>query len=138
MEYRSATIDDAAVLAEMNQLLIRDERHRNPMTLDELTERMSGWLQGEYQAIVFQLSPEIVGYALFRIDPDWVYLRHFFVQPQFRRRGFGRDAMNWLIANAWENQRRIRVEVLRENLVGIQFWQSLEFAEYCITLERQL
>ena len=36
MEYRFATAADAPVLAVMNQQLIRDEGHRNPMTLPEL------------------------------------------------------------------------------------------------------
>jgi hypothetical protein len=46
MNYRQATLADAAVLAAMNWQLIRDECHRNPMTAEQLANRMSGWLAG--------------------------------------------------------------------------------------------
>jgi hypothetical protein len=47
MNFRSATLDDAPLLAEMNHQLIRDEGHRNPMTVFELAERMREWLSGD-------------------------------------------------------------------------------------------
>ena len=46
LQYRFATQENVQLLAEMNQQLIRDEGHRNKMTLPQLQERMSGWLQG--------------------------------------------------------------------------------------------
>ena len=51
LEFRFAVQEDAALLGGMNQQLIRDEGHRNKMTLGQLQERMSGWLQGEYTAV---------------------------------------------------------------------------------------
>ena len=36
MQYRFASPEDAALLAPLNQNLIRDEGHRNPMTLAQL------------------------------------------------------------------------------------------------------
>jgi len=39
MKYRLATPEDAALLAPLNQQLIRNEGHRNPMNLAQLTER---------------------------------------------------------------------------------------------------
>ena len=62
--FRPATLADAAVLAEMNHRLIRDEGHRNRMTVPELRERMEGWLRGEYRAVAFELEGAPVGYAL--------------------------------------------------------------------------
>ena len=49
---RSATLADATVLANLNQQLIQDEGHRNPMIAGELVERMRGWLAGEYAAVI--------------------------------------------------------------------------------------
>jgi hypothetical protein len=51
--YRFSTQEDVSLLAKMNQQLIRDEGHRNKMTLPQLQERMSGWLQKEYAAVIF-------------------------------------------------------------------------------------
>lgn len=136
MQYRFTNTADVPLLARMNAALIRDEGHRNRMSLAELEERMAGWLGGEYDAVIFGDSDEPIGYALFRRDSDSVYVRQFFVEPAHRRRGNGRAAFEWLAANAWRDAPRIRLEVLVGNAAGIAFWRSLGFEDYCITMER--
>lgn len=81
MNYRFATSEDALLLAELNEQLIRDEGHRNPMSPVQLTDRMAGWLRAEYQAVVFEEGSSALGYALFRFEPDHVLLRQLFVLP---------------------------------------------------------
>jgi GNAT superfamily N-acetyltransferase len=134
MEYRRANVADAPILAAMNGQLIRAEGHRNPMTLAELTTRMAGWLDGEYRAVLFEESEATAGYALYRRDPEYVYLRQFYVVPELRRRGIGRAAIAWLRENAWRCE-RVRLEVLVGNAPGIAFWRALGFKDYCLTLE---
>ncbi|HVA48477.1 MAG TPA: GNAT family N-acetyltransferase [Pirellulales bacterium] len=136
MNYRLATLDDIALLAAMNQELIRDEGHRNTMSLSQLQDRMRGWLQDEYRAVIFEDEGEAAGYALFRHESDWTYLRQFYVLPSKRRRGIGRKAVQWLRENEWSRSPRVRLEVLIGNSVAIQFWRSLGFSEYCLTMER--
>jgi ribosomal protein S18 acetylase RimI-like enzyme len=136
MEYRRATVADASALAAMNWQLIRDEGHRNRMSQSELEVRMTEWLTGEYEAILFEEHEQTVGYALFRREPEYVYLRQFFVRPECRRRGLGRAAMAWLYQHAWGGA-RVRVEVLVGNAVAISFWRSVGFQDYCLTLERE-
>jgi predicted acetyltransferase len=136
MEYRQATVADAPTLAAMNGQLIRDEGHRNRMTPAELEARMAGWLGGEYQAVLFEDAGRPVGYALSRRDPEFVYLRQFFVLSEHRRRGVGRSAIAWLCRHAWGGA-RVRVEVLVGNAAGVAFWRSVGFADYCLTLERE-
>jgi GNAT superfamily N-acetyltransferase len=74
------------------------------------------------------------GYALYRREPEYFYLRQFFVAPEHRRRGIGRAAIYWLRDHVWGND-RVRVEVLVGNTTGIDFWRSVGFADYCLTLE---
>ncbi len=135
MHCRLATIADAAALAGMNQQLIRDEGHRNRMTLEQLTQRMMGFLTGEYKAVIFEQDDAQTGYALYKREPEWVYLRQFFVKPDYRRRGIGREALGWLRANAWSECPRVRIEVLVGNAGGIAFWHAVGFADYCLTME---
>ncbi len=134
MRYRLARAEDALTLAEMNEQLIRDEGHRNAMTLDELTARMRQWLAGEYWAVVFEDKSSAVGYALFRREPEYVYLRHFFVRKERRREGIGRDAMARLSDEFFCGHFRLRVDVLVGNTPAIAFWRSLGFVDYCLTL----
>ena len=135
MEFRAATPADAPALAALNQQLIRDEGHRSRMTLVELEERMAEWLTGEYRGVLFADGERVVGYALFRFDPDFVYLRQFFVCPEDRRRGIGRSAITWLREHAWRGTARVRLDVLVGNPIGAAFWRAVGFREYCITLE---
>src|SRR2546426_12113259 len=96
MTFRQATTDDCALLAELNRQLIQDEGHRNRMTVPELEHRMRGWLSGEYRAVIYQEGGEVVGYGLFREQPEEIYLRQLFVVRHRRRQGLGRRAVQLL------------------------------------------
>src|SRR5690349_15604870 len=109
MRYRQATASDADQLGEMNHRLIRDEGHRNPMTVPELAARMAGWLAAKYEAVLFEDDASVVGYALFRREPEHLYLRQFYVEPQHRRQGIGRAAIAHLLKHHWQDCARIRV-----------------------------
>jgi GNAT superfamily N-acetyltransferase len=139
LQYRPATLADVRLLAEMNAALIRDEAHRNRMTVEQLAERMAGFLTTGYEAVIFERqdpgAAAGVGYALFQREPEWVYLRQFYVRPECRRRGIGRAALAWLRANAWADSPRVRIEVLTGNSAGIAFWRAVGFADYCLTME---
>lgn len=132
---RMATETDVAQLAAMNRQLIRDEGHRNPMSLMELEDRMRGWLRHEYEAILFMVDGATAGYALYRRDQDWTYLRQFFILPERRRQGLGRAGIQWLLQNQWPAGHRIRLDVLIGNTAGISFWRSVGFHDYCVTME---
>jgi len=121
----------------MNQQLIQDEGHRNKMTLAELEQRMSNFLQNEYYAVITGLGQTDIGYALYRQDPEWLYLRQIFIINSMRRKGFGRRFIEWLKNNPWKKCKRIRTDVLFDNIVGIDFWKAVGFQEYCITLEME-
>src|SRR5580658_1893714 len=101
MTFRPATLDDCPALAELNHQLIRDEGHRNAMTVPELEQRMRGWLAGEYRAVIFEEAGAWVGYALYREQPDEIYLRQLFVVRQRRSQGIGRRAVGILRSQIW-------------------------------------
>ncbi len=135
MRYRHATLNDAAFLAELNYQLIRDEGHRNSLTVSELERRMRGWLSTVYQAVIFDDGSGVVAYALYR-DEEWeVYLRQFFVVRTQRRRGIGRQAMQILFNEVWPKNKRLVVEALWQNKPAIAFWKAVGFSEYSLALE---
>ncbi len=138
MEGRFATADDAASLAEMNKQLIADEGHRNPMDVEQLTDRMRGWLEGQYNAAIFEQNGEAVGYALWRPEDGGYYLRQFFISRRHRRQGLGRWGIDWLRDKAWADASHVSLEVLVGNRQGIEFWRSVGFADYCLRMEMDL
>jgi len=137
LKFRLAATSDAAVLAGMNHELIRDEGHRNRMTVAELEIRMRGWLEDEYRAVIFEWDGDPAGYALFRNEAEFIYLRQFFVCRDSRRKGIGREAMQWLMTHVWNGAARIRLEVLVGNVAGIAFWRAIGFSDYALTMERE-
>jgi GNAT superfamily N-acetyltransferase len=59
-----------------------------------------------------------------------------FVQAEMRRRGIARRALEWLRRNAWSVRPRVRIDVLVGNHSGMEFWRSVGFTDYCLTMER--
>jgi ribosomal protein S18 acetylase RimI-like enzyme len=138
MRFRFASPADVPALAAMNEQLIRDEGHHNQMTLPELERRMADFLQRGYSAVLFENpGAATAGYALYRVEPEYAYLRQFFVAHEHRRRGIGRAAFTWLRENPWRNRPRIRLEVLVGNQRGIRFWRSIGFQDYCLIMEAE-
>jgi GNAT superfamily N-acetyltransferase len=135
MLHRFASIEDAKLLGELNHQLIQDEGHRNRMTVPELIDRMRCWLETDYRASIFEDDSDIVAYALYRDEEEHIYLRQFFVQRHKRRSGVGRHCMEILFSQVWPKDKRITVEVLCPNQIGIEFWRAVGFTDYCLTLQ---
>ena len=135
MHYRFASPADAVLLAPLNQQLIRDEGHRNRMTLAELEARMKEWLEGEYKAVLVEADGTPAAYALFRQEPGHVYLRQLYVASAGRRQGIGRKLVEWLRQNAWPKEVPVRLDVLVANVSAQEFWRSVGFSTYCLTME---
>lgn len=135
MNFRRATLNDCALLAELNHQLILDEGHRNRMTVPELEQRMKGWLASEYAAVLFENSGEVVAYALYREQPEEIYLRQLFVVRNRRRQGIGRQAVEILRSKILPKNKRLTVEVLVQNEAAVAFWRAVGYKDYSLTLE---
>lgn len=134
LSWYDATDSDIYLLAEWNFQLIRDERHGNAMTLEQLLDRMRKWLKGEYRAVIFS-DTEPVAYALFKSEVELIHLRQFFIRRDRRREGIGRSAIEILRHEIWPSGVRLTVDVLCRNEGGIAFWRSVGYRDYCLTLE---
>ena len=128
-------MDDYPRLAELNHQLIRDEGHRNPMTVLELEQRMRGWISGEYRAMIYEEAGEVVAYALFREQADEIYLWQLFVARHRRSQGIGRRAIEHLRSQVWSRTKRLTVEVLVANKRAVNFWRSVGYSDYSLSLE---
>jgi GNAT superfamily N-acetyltransferase len=135
MNFRMATEADVALLARMNKHLIEDEGHSNSMTLAQLAQRMRGWITaGTYKAVLFEQDDQPVAYALYRNDPSSVYLRHFFVERDWRRQGVGRRALRLLRETVLPAGKPVQVDVLAANERGRAFWEALGFENYVVRM----
>lgn len=135
MNFRRATSNDCGLLAELNHQLIRDEGHRNPMSVPELEQRMKEWLASEYAAVILEDGGAVAGYALFREEPKEIYLRQLFITRDRRRQGVGRQAVEILRSKIWPAGKRLTVEVLVHNTAAVAFWRAIGYQDYSLKLE---
>jgi predicted acetyltransferase len=105
------------------------------MTVTELQQRMRDWISGEYRAIIYEDRGEVVAYALFREQPEEIYLRQLFSVRHRRSQGIGGRAIEILRSQVWPKTKRLTVEVLVANKRAVSFWRSVGFDDYALSLE---
>ena len=134
LTWHEGTDSEMSWLAEWNYQLIHDEDHRNPMSVEQLGERMKKWVAEEYRAVIFT-DDDPVAYALFKQEEALIYLRQLFVRRDRRGQGIGHAAIEILRREIWPAGVRLTVDVLCRNVPGIAFWRSVGCKDYCLTLE---
>lgn len=127
MVIRKCKLEDIPKLALLNKQLIEDEKSDNPMSIQELEERMTGFLNTEYDAYFFMVDEDIVGYALVKNSCRPLYLRQFLIDRKYRKHHYGTEAFNSLIQ--YLEVKRIDIEVLSWNEAGNRFWESCGFKD---------
>jgi RimJ/RimL family protein N-acetyltransferase len=136
---------DLAVLAEMNKGLINDECSPNPMSIQELEERMKGWLFSDRNIDLIYMRSEIVGYALYQFRKNQyfpnereVYLRQYYIKPAYRMKGLGQEGIKLLKEIRFKDIQTVNIDVLINNQVGMNFWQKVGFIPYSMTMNMNM
>jgi GNAT superfamily N-acetyltransferase len=126
----------------MNKHLIENEGSRNPMSVDELQQRMRKWLDGEWDVVLFAEQDDVVGYAVYQFRRDAfepeavvVYLRQMFIKRDKRSQGLGQRVVKLLMQTRFPPGCIIEIEVLATNPSGARFWQRVGFQPYCTTMK---
>lgn len=135
VNYRFGIESDLDLLAEWNHQIIRDEGHRNTMSVRQLRERMKGWPEGKYKAVLFDIGSDPVAYTLHREGDQEIYLRQLFVRRGHRRQGIEGQAVGILRKQIWPPDKRLTVDVLKANEPAVAFWRSVGYTDYCFTLK---
>lgn len=135
MKISPIELTDVETLAILNKRLIVDEGFPNPMTVEQLAERMSGWLQAEYHGYLGKVGHYIAAYCLYRDDGGNYYLRHLYVDRDFRRQGLATQLLNWMFKNIWVDK-KVRLDVLIHNQNAIAFYQKYGFETRVLRMEK--
>jgi GNAT superfamily N-acetyltransferase len=141
---RQATLGDIDTLAKWNKQLIEDEQSRNPMNLQQLRERMTGFLKGDYRAVILSVDGEQTGYMLYKEgyddyfpDQPTVYVRQFFIDRSKRSKGIGEAAFNHIAEKHLPKKAELSLDVLDANPRGRLFWEKIGFKPYYTTMKRK-
>jgi GNAT superfamily N-acetyltransferase len=141
---KRANQDDIPQLAVMNHQLIQDEGSRNPMEVEQLGERMQGWLDDGWTALLVIVGEDVAGYMLYQqrvddyfLDQKEVFIRQFFIRRGMRGQGIGRQAIE-VIVGAWlPSGATLMLEVMAGNEVGLAFWERVGFEAYSVAMRRE-
>ena len=90
-------------------------------------------MDGDYKAVLFELSMEPVAYALYRTTEDGLYIRQFYVLRSWRRQGIGRQAMSRFRNQIVEANQALYLEAFTHNDRAIAFWKALGFREHTLS-----
>ena len=126
MEIARAELNDAEVLAGLNQHLLEDEGHPNPMNIDQLAQRMKEWLETDYNCYTVKQNGCIVAYCLYRDDSGYYHMRQLYVDTSHRRRGIATQLLDWLYENVWTDK-KVRLDVLAHNRDAVAFYKRYGF-----------
>ena len=135
IQFSQATLADVEQLAVLNKYLIEDEQHPNPMNVEQLAERMIGWLQAEYTGHLALIDDRIAAYCLYRDDGEYYYLRHLYFDRGFRRQRIATQLLDWMYANIWTGK-KVRLGVLAHNEGAIAFYAEYGFKTQALQLEK--
>jgi GNAT superfamily N-acetyltransferase len=137
MESRDAVDADAPMLAQFNEQLVQDEWGGGSMSLERLEERVRRRINDdEYRVLLFRERGNDVAYALVTADDESAFIHHFYVVPEYRGEGIGREALDLLFREVVPPTARVTLDVLAANESGHAFWQSAGFTDYSVRMER--
>jgi GNAT superfamily N-acetyltransferase len=131
-DIKECTLADIETLAELNRMLIEDEKADNKMSPVQLKERMKDFLNGGYKAYYFLKDGDIAGYALCDFNRDPLYLRQFFIRREERRKGLGREFFKKIVERT--GRKNIETDVYEWNETGKKFWEAAGFEKKYIRM----
>lgn len=121
-----ATIENLALLTEMNIALRADEQIDNEMSPEDVQARMRDFLIGsQYRVYTINSDAAIVGYAVVDVTRKPPYLRQFFIEASQRGQRLGTQALTEL--RQLLSTDRLDVEVMVWNPRAIKFYEKNGF-----------
>ncbi len=133
---RTANIDDVGYLAKMNLNLYAEGEHQREKTLPQLEERFRYYINdSRWNINIVLLEGADNGYILWRFEDDDVYVRHFWLNSDYRGSGLSANVLDWLNDKYWNNK-RIRIQMFASNEKMRSFWKVQGFKERSVIMER--
>ncbi|MFP4376072.1 MAG: NUDIX domain-containing protein [Spirochaetales bacterium] len=135
LSYTHALDSDVPVLAKLNEELLQAQNVESGMTLEALEVRMREFLAADYQAVLFVFRDAVVGYALFKLQPKFAFIRHIYVNTDAGKKVRVETAFQLLRKGELQDYASIRLDVPEGNKDSLQIWESIGFQPRSVRLE---
>jgi ribosomal-protein-alanine N-acetyltransferase len=86
--------------------------------------------------MVAELDEVVVGYMIYELHPNRIYLWSLAVHPEFRRQGVGSALIEKLVSKLYQKRSRINVEVRETNLDAQLFFRGSGFRAVGVIRDR--
>ena len=136
MELIQCSVEQLPLIMQLCQQLFEDEKSDILYTEEEMEHRIKSALESDTNAYLFYQEGELAGYALVKTKAKPMYLWHFFICRNMRRKHIGTEAF-WLLMKELDTD-TIDLDVYCWNDRGQGFWKSLGFKERCIIMRRMV
>ena len=135
MELVQCSVEQLPLIMALSGQLFEDEKSDNVFTEEELEHRLKNALESDTKAYLFYQEGELAGYALVKVKAKPIYLWHFFICRNMRRKHIGTEAFHLLMKEL--DTDTIDLDVYCWNDRGRSFWKSLGFQERGIIMRRK-
>lgn len=117
--------EDVDMLTALFKQLAEDEQTDTPRTDAQYREAMDTFLRKGEKAFIAVADGQTIGYALVMMDCAPLYLHHFYICRNARRKGAGTAFFHLLIQTL--KAKEMSLDVFDWNERGKAFWRSLGF-----------
>lgn len=88
-----------------------------------------------FQGMLLRCEKELCGYVLYRVVHDHLFIGHFYIAPEYQKKGTSREALELLLAGPWKTIPVVRVFVPYENDQLREFWEDIGFDGVVLGME---
>ena len=137
-KFREAKSSDFAALLRMMRILA-EQPPALPFDETELRECLNEFLaHPEYGRVwLIEIEGKVGGYVILMLGYSFEYrgrdafIDELYIEPEFRRRGYGRQAMEFVAERAWElGVAAVHLEVDRGNEAGMALYRRAGYVDH--------
>jgi ribosomal-protein-alanine N-acetyltransferase len=123
MHIRPMTMADLATVIKIEEQLFPTDAWTQDLFIGELTE-----VPASRAVVVLEVENQIIGYASLRFVGREADINTIAISPEFQRRGFGNELLNWLIDKSKELKvQEIFLDVRADNTAAIEMYRAAGF-----------
>lgn len=129
------TENDLDLLTEMFGQLVEDEKSDMIWTKEKRREALLQFMRSGFSSYIFLDGDLCVGYAIVNDNASPLYLKHFFIGREHRRKHYGKEAFETLMRELGADT--MDLDVYLWNSPGVAFWRSLGFKDRSMRMRYQ-
>jgi ribosomal-protein-alanine N-acetyltransferase len=123
MPIRPMTMADLATVIKIEEQLFPTDAWTKDMFIGELSQ-----VPTSRAVVVLEVENQIIGYASLRFVGREADVNTIAISPDFQRRGFGNELLNWLLNKAKELKvQEIFLDVRADNTAAIEMYRAAGF-----------